>query len=182
MEVVATTYQAISGAGKTFQDWPEMVGNVIPSHLVDIHDHQLLHGFRHGGIHLPSALHGLLIGPARGAGEGQAGRLVLYCVDKGSSIDRLSLEELQRISDKFEADIYDAISLFYQVIPVGHGVHAVQCGPGESQQGGRVIPVQRICSPEEESRHRGAGAGQDRAGLRGADVPADHHEGHPPGL
>ena len=29
-EVVATTYQAISGAGKTFADWPEMVGNVIP--------------------------------------------------------------------------------------------------------------------------------------------------------
>ncbi len=29
-QVVATTYQAISGAGKTFKDWPEMVGNVIP--------------------------------------------------------------------------------------------------------------------------------------------------------
>lgn len=29
-EVVATTYQAISGAGKTFKDWPEMVENVIP--------------------------------------------------------------------------------------------------------------------------------------------------------
>lgn len=29
-EVVATTYQAISGAGKTFKDWPEMLGNVIP--------------------------------------------------------------------------------------------------------------------------------------------------------
>lgn len=28
--VVATTYQAISGAGKTFQDWPEMQGNMIP--------------------------------------------------------------------------------------------------------------------------------------------------------
>jgi len=28
--VVATTYQAISGAGKTFADWPEMVDNVIP--------------------------------------------------------------------------------------------------------------------------------------------------------
>lgn len=28
--VVATTYQAISGAGKTFEDWPEMVGNIIP--------------------------------------------------------------------------------------------------------------------------------------------------------
>ena len=28
--VVATTYQAISGAGKNFQDWPEMVGNIIP--------------------------------------------------------------------------------------------------------------------------------------------------------
>ena len=29
-EVMATTYQAISGAGKTFADWPEMNGNVIP--------------------------------------------------------------------------------------------------------------------------------------------------------
>ena len=29
-EVVATTYQAISGAGKTFADWPQMEGNIIP--------------------------------------------------------------------------------------------------------------------------------------------------------
>ena len=29
-EIVATTYQAISGAGKTFAEWPEMVDNVIP--------------------------------------------------------------------------------------------------------------------------------------------------------
>ena len=29
-EAVVTTYQAISGAGKTFKDWPEMEGNVIP--------------------------------------------------------------------------------------------------------------------------------------------------------
>ena len=29
-EVVATTYQAISGAGKTFAEWPEMVENIIP--------------------------------------------------------------------------------------------------------------------------------------------------------
>ncbi len=29
-EVVVTTYQAISGAGKTFEDWPEIIGNVIP--------------------------------------------------------------------------------------------------------------------------------------------------------
>ena len=29
-EVVATTYQAISGAGNTFKDWPEMEGNIIP--------------------------------------------------------------------------------------------------------------------------------------------------------
>ncbi|MBR2561069.1 MAG: aspartate-semialdehyde dehydrogenase [Eubacterium sp.] len=29
-EVLATTYQAISGAGKTFADWPEMEGNIIP--------------------------------------------------------------------------------------------------------------------------------------------------------
>lgn len=29
-ELVVTTYQAISGAGKTFADWPEMVQNIIP--------------------------------------------------------------------------------------------------------------------------------------------------------
>ncbi len=29
-EVIASTYQAISGAGKTFKDWPEMEGNIIP--------------------------------------------------------------------------------------------------------------------------------------------------------
>ena len=29
-EVVATTYQAIAGAGKTFTVWPEMEGNIIP--------------------------------------------------------------------------------------------------------------------------------------------------------
>ncbi|PHV70560.1 aspartate-semialdehyde dehydrogenase [Sporanaerobium hydrogeniformans] len=28
--VVASTYQAISGAGKTFKEWPEMIDNVIP--------------------------------------------------------------------------------------------------------------------------------------------------------
>lgn len=28
--IVATTYQAISGAGKTFNDWPEMSDNLIP--------------------------------------------------------------------------------------------------------------------------------------------------------
>ena len=29
-EVVVTTYQAISGAGNTFKDWPEMEANIIP--------------------------------------------------------------------------------------------------------------------------------------------------------
>ncbi|MBM6699207.1 aspartate-semialdehyde dehydrogenase [Bifidobacterium pullorum subsp. saeculare] len=29
-EVVVSTYQAISGAGKTFREWPEMEGNIIP--------------------------------------------------------------------------------------------------------------------------------------------------------
>jgi len=29
-EVAVTTYQAISGAGKSFEDWPEMIDNVIP--------------------------------------------------------------------------------------------------------------------------------------------------------
>ena len=29
-KVVVSTYQAISGAGKNFNDWPEMIGNIIP--------------------------------------------------------------------------------------------------------------------------------------------------------
>ena len=29
-ELVVSTYQAISGAGKTFDDWPEMIENIIP--------------------------------------------------------------------------------------------------------------------------------------------------------
>ena len=43
--------------------------------------------------------------------HGIIGRLVLYCIDKETSIDALSLEELQEISDKFGPDIYDAVSL-----------------------------------------------------------------------
>ncbi len=43
--------------------------------------------------------------------HGIIGRLVLYCIDKNTSIDALTLEELQNISDKFENYIYDAVSL-----------------------------------------------------------------------
>ncbi|MBP5309714.1 MAG: argininosuccinate lyase [Lachnospiraceae bacterium] len=43
--------------------------------------------------------------------HGIIGRLVLYCIDKNCSIEDLSLEELKSISDVFEADIYDAITL-----------------------------------------------------------------------
>ena len=43
--------------------------------------------------------------------HGIIGRLVLYCIEKDTSIDALSLEELHFISDKFDEDIYDAISL-----------------------------------------------------------------------
>ncbi|MCD8327299.1 MAG: argininosuccinate lyase [Lachnospiraceae bacterium] len=43
--------------------------------------------------------------------HGIIGRLVLYCIEKQASIDELSLEELKGFCDKFEEDIYDAISL-----------------------------------------------------------------------
>lgn len=43
--------------------------------------------------------------------HGIIGRLVLYCIEKNTSIDALSLEELKAISDKFEEDIFDAVSL-----------------------------------------------------------------------
>lgn len=43
--------------------------------------------------------------------HGIIGRLVLYCIEKDTSIDAISLPELQAISDKFEEDIYEAVSL-----------------------------------------------------------------------
>ncbi len=43
--------------------------------------------------------------------HGIIGRLVLYCIEKETSIDALSLDELRTISDIFEEDIYDAVSL-----------------------------------------------------------------------
>ena len=43
--------------------------------------------------------------------HGVIGRLVLYCIDKDCSIEDLSLEELKNMSELFEDDIYDAISL-----------------------------------------------------------------------
>lgn len=43
--------------------------------------------------------------------HGIIGQLVLHCLDKGCAIDELSIEELQKISPVFEADVFDAISL-----------------------------------------------------------------------
>ena len=43
--------------------------------------------------------------------HGIIGRLVLYCIDKNVGIDALTIEELQTFSDKFEPDVFDAISL-----------------------------------------------------------------------
>ncbi len=43
--------------------------------------------------------------------HGIVGRLVLYCIEKDTSIDALPLSEMRTISDRFEEDIYDAVSL-----------------------------------------------------------------------
>ncbi len=43
--------------------------------------------------------------------HGIIGRLVLYCIEKNTCIDALSLEELKEISPVFEADVYEAVSL-----------------------------------------------------------------------
>jgi len=39
------------------------------------------------------------------------GHMVAYCIEKNKNIDDMSLEELKSFSDKFENDVYDAISL-----------------------------------------------------------------------
>ncbi len=43
--------------------------------------------------------------------HGIVGKLVLYCLDKGISLDDMSLDEFRAISPVFEEDIYEAISL-----------------------------------------------------------------------
>ncbi len=39
------------------------------------------------------------------------GALVATCIDKGLTLDNLPIEEYKRLSDKFDKDVYDAISL-----------------------------------------------------------------------
>ena len=43
--------------------------------------------------------------------HGIVGHLVLHCIDKGISLDEMSLEEYQEISPVFKEDIYEAISM-----------------------------------------------------------------------
>ncbi len=43
--------------------------------------------------------------------HGIVGRLVLFCIDKGISLDQMTLEEYKAISPVFEEDIYEAISI-----------------------------------------------------------------------
>ncbi len=43
--------------------------------------------------------------------HGIVGQLVLYCLEKGISLDQMSLEEYQKIGPVFQDDIYNAISI-----------------------------------------------------------------------
>ena len=43
--------------------------------------------------------------------HGIIGRVVLYCIEEGRSIEELSLEELKSFSEAFGEDIYEAVSL-----------------------------------------------------------------------
>lgn len=43
--------------------------------------------------------------------HGIIGRLVLYCIDQGKSIDDLKIGELKSFSEAFDEDVYEAISL-----------------------------------------------------------------------
>ena len=40
-----------------------------------------------------------------------SGKLVHYCIEKGTTLEKLSLEEFKQFSDMIEDDVYDAISL-----------------------------------------------------------------------
>ncbi|MBB5263613.1 argininosuccinate lyase [Catenibacillus scindens] len=43
--------------------------------------------------------------------HGIIGQIVLYCIDKGISIEEMTLDEFQAICPAFQSDIYDAIAL-----------------------------------------------------------------------
>ena len=43
--------------------------------------------------------------------HGIVGRLVLYCIEQDKALDDMTLEEYKAISDVFEEDIYEAISM-----------------------------------------------------------------------
>ncbi|MBE5909372.1 MAG: argininosuccinate lyase [Lachnospiraceae bacterium] len=43
--------------------------------------------------------------------HGIIGQIVLHCIERGIAIDDMSSDELRNFSDKFEDDIYDAISM-----------------------------------------------------------------------
>ena len=43
--------------------------------------------------------------------HGVIGKLVLTCIEKNKSIEEMTLEELKKISDVFDEDIYEAVSL-----------------------------------------------------------------------
>lgn len=43
--------------------------------------------------------------------HGIIGQVVLFCIEKGISIEQMQLQELKQFSDVFEADVYEAISM-----------------------------------------------------------------------
>ena len=43
--------------------------------------------------------------------HGIIGQMVLYCIEQNKALDDLSMDEFHRFSEKFDSDIYDAISL-----------------------------------------------------------------------
>ena len=44
--------------------------------------------------------------------HGIIGQLVLYAIEQNKALDELTLEEYQKISDKFDQDIYEAIDVY----------------------------------------------------------------------
>ncbi len=66
-----------------------------------------------GGFTNATDLADYLVGkgvPFRDA-HGIVGRVVLYCIDKGCSIDELSLDELKGFAKEIQEDVYNAIAL-----------------------------------------------------------------------
>ncbi len=73
------------------------------------------------------------------------GTLVATCIDKGLTLDNLPIEEYKKLSEKFDNDIYEAISLQKCI-----GGRAVTGGPAPQAVANHIEKIKNTVLKEDE--------------------------------